>query len=294
MSASAPPDGNSVVHAAARPVTARAAKATSSVRGQRSPHTLWALACIVLGVVGLAHNLRLLPPGTLSDVAAFWPALLIGLGAFIVLTRRIPLGFGSSSPFAIERGASQTGQLQIATRWADVLVGAFAGASQLAVGRFPAHGGPRLLTDGSRARLVLDHRAVPLFAPGDWSVSLVKGLPWALRLQSDVGHVHLNLRDLNVTTLDLRSHFGNVDLVLPATGQGEVEARLSFGDLVVRVPERMAVKIRLTAGPFTEVTITDPRLIRTAQNEWVTPYFSASPHRFSLTIALTMGDLLVA
>ena len=78
-----------------------------------------------------------------------------------------------------------------------------------------------------------------------------------------------------------------------AAGQGEMSLRLGLGDLTLRVPEGMAVKVQLAAGPLTHARLDGNRFIQTGPSEWVTPNFSASPQRFTLSISLTAGDLQV-
>jgi hypothetical protein len=257
---------------------------------QRLCYRLWALVLAALGAFLLAHQLGLLP-GPLAQAAAFWPLLLILIGLRLV-TGRASLGFALPA-FAIDRGDYQSAHLHLAAGLADAQVSTFVGASQLAVGQFPVYGGPRLQANGSSAALILDRRAVSPFLAGPWTVSLVKGLPWSFTLHSDAGHFNLNLRDLTVTALDLQSGVGDVEVTLPALGQGEMALRLGLGDLTVRVPDGMAVKIKLAAGPLTRIRLDDQRFIQTHSSEWVTPNFSASPQQFTLSIALTAGDLQV-
>src|SRR4029077_17324365 len=116
---------------------------------------------------------------------------------------------------------------------------AFAGSTQLAVGQFPDYAGPLLKAKNGQAQLILDHRAAMPFLVGGWTLSLVKTLPWLLTVRSQVGDCHLNLRDLSVAHLRLDSMWGDVDLTLPATGEGEMNLSLTFGDLILRVPEEM-------------------------------------------------------
>lgn len=261
---------------------------------QRLVYTLGALAFIFLGLILLGHNLHLWPEGPLSRMLSFWPGLLIGLGLFVVGVGRFKPGLPLPT-FAIERGEHAWGQLQVSSGSADVRLTSFAGLSQLAVGQFPNYAGPRLLAEGDGAQLILDRRSAAPLLLGDWSLSLAKGLPWTCDLRSGLGNCELNLRDLNVTTLNLRSFAGDADLTLPATGQGEMDLRLTLGSLTLRVPEGVGVKIKLSGGllALARVTLDPQRFLPTAPSEWSTPNFSAAPHQFSLSIALTTGDLRV-
>ncbi|HLE29289.1 MAG TPA: hypothetical protein VI793_14275 [Anaerolineales bacterium] len=268
--------------------------AHSSVRAllrQRRRYALWALILIGLGLGLLGLNLGF--AGPLAHAAAFWPALVIAAGLVIFLASRASHTF-APPPFAIDREQYQAACLQVSTAVADVRVAAFVGSTQLAVGQFADDAGPRLQVEEARARLILDHRLAPPFVSGEWTANLVKNLPWSFDLQATIGYFYLNLRDLNVSALSLRSLAGHVDLTLPAAGQGEMDLRLTFGDLALRVPEGMAVKIRVIPGPLATIRLDDKRFIRIADNAWVTPYFSSSPHRFSLTVTLTTGDLVLA
>jgi hypothetical protein len=276
MKPTAPRNGNGQLKAAA---------------ARQRRYQLAALGFISLGVLLLAYNLGWLPRG----LGALWPLLVILAGVFILFTGRA--GFGlPPAPFAIERGAYEAGHLLVEAGTTDVRLDAFAGATQLAVGQFPIQGGPRLraAARNSRAQLIFDHHAIAPFRGGDWTMSLARDLPWALTLRSSLGRFHLDLRSLNVASLDLRSLFGDVELTLPASGRGDLRLRLTFGDLTVRVPEGVAIRVRLVAGPLATVKLSDPNLIRVSEREWVTPNFSACPVRFTLALALSTGDLCVS
>jgi len=255
---------------------------------QRNLYALAALSLIVIGSFLLAGYLQLLPAGWI----AYWPILLILLGLFIVLTGRMTFGLPLPA-FAIPRGVYPAAHLSLDGGGADVRLDDFAGSTQLAVGQFPDYAGPQLRVRHGQAQLILDHRAAMPFLVGGWTLSLVKGLPWSLTLRSQSGDFHLNLRNLNVAHLRLDSLAGDVDLTLPTNGQGDMQLSLTFGDLILRVPEEMGVKIKLNAGPLVNTRLDNQRFIQTAPGEWVTPNFSQSPHQDILSISLSQGNLWV-
>jgi hypothetical protein len=160
--------------------------AIKSAPRQRLRHALWAAGFIALGLILLARNLGLVPPGPAAQALRFWPVLVIAIG-LLLMASRVTL----SAPlpaFAVERGSYESAHLHLSAGWADVLIAAFAGSSQLAVGQYPGYAGPRVRVDGSRAALSLDWRAASPFLAGPWSASLLKGLPWSLSLHSHAGH----------------------------------------------------------------------------------------------------------
>jgi len=260
---------------------------------QRFVYILWALAFVALGAILLVNNLGPWPTGVGARVLAYWPVLLIALGALVLLTGRATIRFDLPT-FAIERGEHESAHFGVSSGLSDLRVAAFAGASQLAVGRFPGHRGPRLEVEDNQARLFLDRRAAAPFLFGEWSATLAKGLPWTMEAHSMLGDFRLDLRDLSVPSLHLHSWAGHVDLTLPVAGPGEFELRLTLGDLTVRVPEGVAVKIKLKAGPLTHVQIANPRLAQSGPNEWNTPDFPSTAQLLTLTVELTTGDLVLA
>jgi len=143
-------------------------------------------------------------------------------------------------------------------------------------------------------RLTLDRRAAAPLLTGPWTAALCKGLPWTLRLRASVGGFTLNLRDLAVVKLDLYSLAGPVDLTLPAAGQGEINLRLTLGDLTLRLPESVGVSLKFEAGPLASLKWNGRRLARVAANEWATPDFATAPERFTLSVNMLAGDLKLA
>jgi hypothetical protein len=257
---------------------------------QRRLYAVWAVAFILLGLALLALNLSF--SGPFAALAMAWPALIILAGIVVLWVSRAARDFVPPA-YAVGRGECEAACLQVSTFATDVRVGAFVGTTQLVVGQFADPAGPRVRTESKQTRLVLDQRAAPPFIAGDWTADLVKGLAWSFELQTVIGHYLLNLRDLTLGSFALRSLAGNVEMTLPATGQGELDLRLTFGDVTVRAPEGMAVKIRVWPGPLASVRLDDRLFIKTDKNEWVTPYYSSAPNRYSLTIALGTGDLTV-
>lgn len=258
----------------------------------RNIYPIWGVLFILLGLIVLGYNVGFLSIEWLNRLAAFWPVALIGLGLYLIGSGRTLLAF-APRPFALERGAYEQATLTIHAGIADINLLAFAGSSQLAVGQFPAGAGPKFIADGIRAKITLDHREAALFAAGAWTLSLAKNLPWTLQVQSDLGNSFLNLRDLTVAQAAFTAHLGDIDLTLPAMGVSDMTARLTLGDLTVRVPEGMALKLRFQPGGLAELAPLPAHFIQTSPTEWLTPNFEDAPHRTTLKVELTTGVLQV-
>lgn len=257
---------------------------------QRRLHRLWAWAFVGLGAVLLAANLGLLPEPARQLVRLVWPAGVVAAGLWLILADRAPTGVVPA--YAVERGEARAGELAAATGTADLQVQAFAGASQLVVGQFPAPRGPQVVVAEGATRVILAPRlAVPLLPGRCWAAALAKGIPWTLDLGSNLGDFTLDLRDLAVTGVKLRTTLGQVDLTLPAAGQAELDLRLALGDLIVRVPETMAVRVKVRSGSLATVRVDARRFIELAPGEWASPLFAVSADRCTLAVQLGAGEL---
>ncbi len=254
-------------------------------------HRLWALLFLMVGGLLLAANLNLLPPAAQRGVGWVWPGLVIVTGLWVLLTGRSRAD--SARPtFALDRADYTSGALVVNTGSADLQIGALAAADHLALGQLPTPHGPVLTTAGRAVRLRMTPRlAVPLLAGRPWSIDLAPDLPWALQWQSSLGDMALDLHGLNLTTAYLRSAVGQVDLTLPAGGQADLQVRLGLGNLTVRVPETMAVKVKFNRGRLATVRPDGRRFVELAPGEWATPLFAVSPVRCTVTVYLWAGDL---
>jgi hypothetical protein len=223
-------------------------------------------------------------------VRLVWPAGLVAAGLWLILAA----GNRPQAPpaFAVERGEASAAELAAATGTADLQVQAFAGASQLVVGQFPGLQGPQVSVGEAATRVELSPKfSAPLLPGRCWTAALAKGLPWTLALSSSVGDFALDLRELTIAAVRLRTTLGHVDLTLPAAGQCELDLRLALGDVTLRVPEETAVRIKVTAGPLATLRVESRRFVELAPGEWASPLFAVSPNRCTLAVRLGAGEL---
>ena len=268
------------------PETAPAVKIAAARRGW---YRFWAVALIVLGLLLLAYNVSAPWIGA-GELVALWPALVIVLGLGLPFVSRWAQGLQVPA-FACDRGDAQAAELWVMAGTADVCVEAFVGLSQLVVGKFPNPAGPQVASLGAATRVVMDRRAAAPLLSGPWTASLGKGLPWTLQLRASTGGFTLDLRDLTIVKLSLDSIAGPVDLTLPATGQGEMDLRLLLGDLTLRVPEGVGLRLKVDGGPLATLKLNGWRFVRLAADEWATPDFDSAAQRFTLRVKMLTGDL---
>lgn len=193
-------------------------------------------------------------------------------------------------PFTVARGATRSAQLRVRSGAVDVRVTTHADAP-LAIGRFPGRLRPDL--SGPQSTLTLRHSFIRPYSQHPWEVAVSSDMPWAFNLASGLGDWDVDLSRLTTARARLRSFAGDARLTLPATGLNTVDVRLTLGNLTVRAPEGLALKLKLKTGWLSKAPLPPERFIRTAPNEWVTPHFSTAPHQCTLAITLTTGDLTI-
>lgn len=208
----------------------------------------WGTIFIAFGVLLMLDQIGLLPGSAYSYL---WPMILIGIGVVVLynaLHRRtvqvtnesLPLHNARSAHVAIQHAA---GELELAG-------GAPAGI--LVNGEF-AGGVDRAMTKTG------DQVDVTLKLPSSvseqfdwlganrglaWDVHLNQTVPLALSVETGASRTHLDLSDLQVESLDLRTGAGSVDVTMPSHA-GKTEAHIDSGvaEVNVNVPAGVAARI---------------------------------------------------
>jgi hypothetical protein len=271
----------------ALPPTAAAAISPASPMPPRRWYMAVALA---LGGLLLLGNLGLLRTDARRVVDIAWAGAVLAAGVLLAATRGRPTLLPLHS-FAIERPEVERAALTATTGAADFQLRVQADDGQLVAGEYGGPATPRLdVRDGEAAVRLDARRSWPLQAGARWPVALAGDIPWQLDLQSGLGDFDLELGDLEITALRLRTMFGRVELTLPAAGAANLDLDLGFGDLTVRVPDGMAVRLKLAAGPLSEFEHDERRFVRVGPDEWVTPLYAVATNRCTLAVWLWAGD----
>jgi len=214
----------------------------------------WGLLLVLLGVVFLLDQLGAFEPLGVSAWELLWPLALILLGLWILLGRFlrpkpisghavIPLQNARRAHIKIRHGA---GELNVAG-------GAESGA--LVSGDFA--GGLDYETDIEDDQQFLRMRMPPQSAAWvgdvdfslDWTIKLTNEIPLTLKINTGASKSSLDLSELIVTELKLRTGASATDLILPArAGLTRVEIDAGAASVNVRVPAGVAARITALAG----------------------------------------------
>lgn len=271
------------------------------------------LVLIGVGVAFLLANLGYLPPISIRALADVWPIALILVGIEVLLGRRQPLlGFGlqlivialavaivaSQSAGLLTSAAAMTSSDTVARDGAtalaldldghagDIRVGG--GASALVQTRSTG-GEVRITTDreGGTAEVTIKprHEMVLPFQGlrTDLDVALASDIPASIRVDIGAGDVHLDLRDLRITAVDLDAGAGDIFIALPLP-QGEVAIGIGAGAASVTIEVPSGVEARVTvAGGVVSLESTNSRL-EASDNVAETPGYSAASSRVTVRI----------
>jgi hypothetical protein len=266
----------------------------------RRGSTFLGILAVVFGVLFLLRGVGIL----MFDVGALiWPVALLALGAWVILgaaTRRQPEA-PEEATVALE--GAQRAEVRMRHGAGRLQVAGGAPAGLLASGKFGGGVAVRTrLENGTlRVRLRPDEGAWMFFGPWswggggalDWDVQLSREVPLALDLETGASDTKLDLADLRVNDLRLRTGASACEIIMPSSA-GTCRARLHAGaaSLTVRVPEGVAARIRTRAG-LSEISVDTARFPRSADGYQSADYDTAA-NKADIAVEMGVGSVRVA
>ncbi|HEX5014100.1 MAG TPA: DUF5668 domain-containing protein [Candidatus Limnocylindrales bacterium] len=267
---------------------------TTALDGTRGVSVLWAftwpVVTIVIGAVLLASTTGVLAQGPLEMLLQWWPILLIVLGIWFLFGAL----FARTTPTeALSIPLDGATEAQVRIRF---------GAGELAVmrgqpgnlvdGRF--EGGVIARREGNRLELRQDtDRGIPwLERQSDWTVGLSGDIPLDLRVETGAARGDLDLSDLRVRSLELKTGASETRIRLPRrAGATSVRAQTGAAALVVEVPADVAVRIRsrMTLGT---TDIDEARFPREGDG-YASPDYATAANRADIEVSGGVGSIRV-
>ena len=266
----------------------------------RRSNLFWAGILILVGILLLLYNLDII---NVDVWGLIWPLFLILLGAWtlwgVFFARRsvgmeeatIPLEGAAQARVRVKHGA---GRLRVDSS---------AGPGDLVAGTFGGGLERRVKRDGDT--LDVEMRMPPAAFPPfvfpwawgagntlDWSFGLNGEVPIALEFDTGAGEARLDLSDLCVTDLRVRTGASSTDLTLPANA-GHTQARINAGaaSVTVRVPSGVAARIR-AGGGLASVNVDRNRFPRKG-GVYQSPDYETAPNKVDLEIETGVGSIHV-
>jgi hypothetical protein len=212
----------------------------------------WGFLLIVLGLVLLLDNLGLL--GNIDVWNLLWPFFLIALGAWILLGtifRRAPETEHASIPLE----GAQSARVRVRHGAGRLEVNAGTGMGLLAEGDFTGGLDYKSQLQGNMLEVKMrpPQQIFPFtWSPGttlDWSFSLTRDIPLTLVYETGASENRLNLRELRLTELRLKTGASSTTIDLPANaGFTRVYVESGAASVNITVPDGVAARIQTKGG----------------------------------------------
>lgn len=223
----------------------------------RKSSVFWAIVLIVVGLLWLLDNLGAFRFLGVSVWGLIWPAVLILLGIWIlagigrggrrigVEQATIPLDGAARARIRMHHGAGRL-SLQAGAEGDRLLAGTFGGGLDY---RTRQEGGQLVVDMRPRSRAWTFWGAPWAWSvPGslDWTMIVNPGIALELDLETGANDTRLDLSELLVTDLRLKTGASATQVTLPArAGHTRVRAESGAASVTIRVPEGVAARIRV-------------------------------------------------
>ena len=280
---------------------------------------------IILGIVFLLNNLGWT---TISvwDLLRLWPILLIAGGLDLLIGHRSALGsvlvlvvmlamlgggmwlLTSSRPTDALDGVKISESVGDATQ-AEVHIGFGVGmlrvesmpeSNKLVEGTVELHRGEELEREfkiaDNTAHLQLNSKgnwSVPFFGwEGEktWALKFNRDVPTDLEVDAGVGDVHLDLRRMNLSGLDLDLGVGRTTVILPERGDLQARVNGGVGESVIMVPTGVKVRIHSSVGLG---NVSAPSSYQRLGDGYVSPGYEKAETRVDLTVEAGIGQISI-
>lgn len=214
----------------------------------------WGSVLLLVGGLMLANEMGIRLPNGNSLMSLFWPVLLIGLGAWVILgvffrkelkseSASVDLQGAQEADVRIEHGAGEL-RLHEGASGTDLLRGMFTGGLESDASR----NADRL---DVRLRPVNDFFPLPPFGvhnQRDWDVAFNRDIPTRLNMNLGANKSTIDLRELNITDIKLKSGASETALTLPARGRLNADFEIGAASLTIIVPDGVSVRARAAIG----------------------------------------------
>ncbi len=252
----------------------------------------WPVAWTIGGVVLLMSTTGQLSQGPGEVFSEYWPWVAVVIGAWFVLGAFFPVGRGPTEQLALPLVGTTDASVAIKFG-AGTLTAHAAAPGNLVDGRF--EGGVRHRSGGpNRVEIEQDTTyGLPwLDNAANWDVGLTGEVPLDLRLDTGANRSMLDLRELRLRSLALKTGASETRVRLPrAAGVTAVRAESGVASLTLEVPAGVAARIRGRMALGTSQV--DQALFPRVGDDYESPGFAAASNRIEIDIAGGVGSVRV-
>ena len=223
----------------------------------RTNRMFWAILMVGLGFLFLANNLGLM---SVNVWGLIWPAFLIMLGISFLLGKT-----RGSEEMVLEEGSinlegAERATVTVKHGAGKLTVNSSAESGTLASGKFANGLDARVKRDGNQLNVIMQSHS-PAFPDimfpwnwisgngFQWDFGFTKDIPLHLVFETGAVDAHLDLTDLQVKDLLLKTGASSTNITLPAAaGLTQVRVEAGAAAVNIRVPEGVAARIEAEVG----------------------------------------------
>lgn len=262
----------------------------------RRGRVFWGSLFILAGGLFLLDNLGLLP---LPLGRLFWPLLLVLVGVLFLLRGSMGRMRLQRESVSLSRQGAKRAHLRLQHGAGRLSIGPGADEAEILRGEFS--GGVDEHTDHQgesvRVRLAVPSSRwvdLPFVGPGgiEWRLMLAKDLGYELEIDAGAGESKLDLSDLKVKSLSLKTGASSTEVDLPSVVEmGEVRVEAGLASVELRVPTGVAARIKTEAG-LAEIDIDEGRFPRRG-DAYQSTDFDSAVRRIDIDIQTGLGSIKV-
>jgi hypothetical protein len=220
----------------------------------RRDQLVWGVGLLLLGSLMLANAMGITLPNGNSLTSIFWPLILIFFGAWVLFGVFLRRNVETASASVDLQGATEA-SLWMSHGAGDFRLHSGAGAHELLHGTFVGEVEQKASRNGDRLEVQLrpaknfsDFPFIGSQSQLDWDVALNASIPIALEMQLGANKSTMDLRDLKITDLKLKSGASDTTLTLPATGRLNADFEIGAASLTLIVPDGVSMRVRASLG----------------------------------------------
>lgn len=217
----------------------------------RSRSLFWGFLLLIVGILFLLENIGIIHVRVWNIL---WPIFLIALGIRFILGRYIKM-YPQSDFVNIPLESSKLARIKITHVAGRLNIIGGADAGYAIQGTFTGGVDYTAQHDGDclDARMKTEFRDYPFFFPAqeamNWSLKLTNNIPLSLELETGANNAMVNLHDVKVSNLSLKTGASLTDIRLPSeAGFTQVDVESGAASLNIHIPKNVAANIKVGGG----------------------------------------------
>lgn len=253
---------------------------------------IWPLAGIIIGGLVFVDLAGLADIDALGILGGWWPVLLIVLGVLVLLGAVLPRARGIEESVSVSSSGLSSGEVVLKFGGGELNIGP--GPSGTLVGGTFEGGVIRRDVGPGRVELETDITQVMPWVGQriHWRVGLDPDIPIALRVEGGASRSILDLADLRVTALTVKTGASDTRITLPRNVERcDVRIEAGAAQVNVEVPDGVAARIHAQMG-LGSSSVDEARFPRFG-NGWESPDFATAANRAEITVSGGVGSVRV-